>query len=503
MIAEIIPLMRTIPQLGVFDYAVPEKLKVKIGDIVKINFRNKEKIGLVYKIKANTAFKKIKPLIAKIDNICLLKEQVDLITWLAKKYNISPALAFKSIFPEIPKKISNKKFINYSYKKITVQKNRIAVIKKTTISIFKQKDPILLHYNDENEKNAIISGLIQKNKKQILIVVPEKKDVFNLAAIFSKFSPLLLYSGLAENYFWHAWQEIKLNKVKIIIGTKMAIFMPPDNLALIIVDHEEDKSHFNFDQNPKYHVLEVAQKIIEYNKTIKLLLTSQAPAITSYYNFKHCELFNKKVKQTYLLDLKNEKLNKNYSYFSQQLVDLIKKHYRSLLLYNKKGDIKLMVCQDCQEIIPSPAVNCPSCHSMHLKNISYGVKKLKKDLEKILPNHKIIAIEKEKQKKIIDNDFTIAIGTEYALRTLDLKTIDFFALISIDHQLAIPDYQAGEKAWQLINKMINLNKEFAIQTNDVNNFIIQSAINQSYQKFYEKEIALRKQFAYPPFDKTS
>lgn len=503
MIAEIIPLIRTIPQLGVFDYTIPDVMYIKVGDIVKINFRNQEKIGLVYKIKPRSFFKKIKPIIAQIDNININKEQISLITWLAKRYKISLALAFKIIFPEIPKLAKKIKNIDYSRKKLTVHKKRIAVIKKTAQAICRQKKPILLHYDDENECNAVIAGLLQKSIKQVLIVVPEKKDVFDLAAIFNKFSPLLLYSGLSNGYYWQAWQKIKNNRVKVIIGTKMAIFVPSDNLERIIIDHEEDQAHFNFDQNPKYHVLEIAQKIIEYNSSIKLVLTSQAPAVSTYYKFPHYEMLNKKKVLTHLIDLKNEKLNKNYSYFSRQLIDLVKQHRRSLLLYNKKGEVKLMICRDCHEIVPSPAISCPFCHCLHLKNISYGIKKLKSDLEKILPDKKTIAVEKEKMKIIGIDNFDIAIGTEYALRALDLKKIDFFALISVDHQLVIPDYQAGEKIWQLITKIINFHQEFAVQTNNMNNFIIQSALQQNYQQFYEKELALRKQFHYPPFDKTS
>ena len=456
---------------------------------------------MVYKIKKNSKYNKLKSINSKIDGVSLLKEEVNFIIWLARKYDISPALAFKTAFPEIPNK--SREIINksYFYQSITIQKQRINAIKTTTEKINKEVVPILLHYSNENEKNAVVSGLIQKNKKQILIIVPEKKDVFELASIYKKKSPILIYSGLSKNETWQNWLKIKQNRCKLIIGTKTAIFVPPDNLGLIIIDHEEDRSQINYDQKPKYAIVDIAQKKINSNKSIKLLLTSPAPSITAYHHFKHYNLHCNQFIKAHLINLKEERLNGNYALFTEQLIDSIKKNLRSLLIYNKKGDVRLLLCQNCKEVVPSSIVSCPFCHSLNFKNISYGIKKLKKDLEKIFSDKKIIAIEKNGVEKDINNNWDIAIGTEYALRIIDINMVNFIALISVDHQLAVPDYQASERVWQLIRKIINFNKKCSIQTNSMNNIVIQSAINNDYLSFYHHELATRKKFHYPPFDK--
>jgi primosomal protein N' (replication factor Y) len=277
--------------------------------------------------------------------------------------------------------------------------------------------------------------------------------------------------------------------------------VPPDNLGLIIIDHEEDRSQINYDQKPKYAIVDIAQKKINSNKSIKLLLTSPAPSITAYHHFKHYNLHCNQFIKAHLINLKEERLNGNYALFTEQLIDSIKKNRRSLLIYNKKGDVRLLLCQNCKEVVPSSIVSCPFCHSLNFKNISYGIKKLKKDLEKIFSDKKIIAIEKNGVEKDINNNWDIAIGTEYALRIIDINMVNFIALISVDHQLAVPDYQASERVWQLIRKIINFNKKCSIQTNSMNNIVIQSAINNDYLSFYHHELATRKKFHYPPFDK--
>lgn len=103
-IAEIIPRIRIIPQLGIFDYETTSP--VKVGQIVLVEFHRKKVPGLIWKIKDKTSIKKIKKIIRPM-NIFLEKKQLELIKWLSKTYKISLALALKTILPEIPKKWLN------------------------------------------------------------------------------------------------------------------------------------------------------------------------------------------------------------------------------------------------------------------------------------------------------------------------------------------------------------------------------------------------------------
>ena len=230
----------------------------------------------------------------------------------------------------------------------------------------------------------------------------------------------------------------------------------------------------------------------------KLFLTSQSPNITSYYKFNHLDLLTTRKNKVHLIDLEKEKQDGNYSYFSNKLVELIESHKKSLLIFNRKGEAKLLICLDCHEILPySKTEQCSSCQGYNLKKAALGIKNIKKDLAELFSKKKIIEISKDNPDISVDAD--IIIGTEYALRVLDLDKFDFIGLVSVDHQLAIPDYQSSERVYQLITKIINLNKTSAIQTHSPDNVVIRSAIDQSYKKFYDYETKLRKQFKYPPY----
>ncbi|MFH0819184.1 MAG: DEAD/DEAH box helicase [Patescibacteria group bacterium] len=490
MYAEIIPKIRTIPKFGCFDYKIPDSMHLNIGDVVYINFRNSKKIGVVYKIKKTCPYKKVKEIIAVEDRLRLNKEQMILIDWLAVKYNISLSLAVKILLPEIPVKKSTFTPNRFNPKIETISKNRISDVKMAIQKIKCSKLPILLHYNNESEKNAVLRGLID-NKNQVLIVVPQTQQAYNLASVFYKFSPIVYRSGLSKSENWQVWQKIKTGETKLIIGTKNAIFLPYSNLKLIVIDDEEDMSHKNFDQNPKYHVLEIAEQLKN-----KILLTSQAPLISSYDKFRNIKLFRNRPSQSLVVDMQNEKIGGNYSFFSNTLIESLNVSKKSLLIFNRKGYAKLLVCQNCREIISSTTIlHCPRCQSLNLKKIVFGTTKLKQDLIKLFPYKKIIELTKETEFNIQEiNDCDICLGTEFVLKFLHQIKFDLISILSVDHQLAAADELASERVFQLIRKLVNTNIKLIIQTNSPDNQIIQWAVANNYENFFKQEIRVKQFF---------
>ncbi len=495
MYAEVIPQLRTLPHLKAFDYQVPSTFNVHPGDLVQIDFRSNKYTGLVLKTKTSTRAKKVKSIEKIIDSYKFSETQLKFLQWFADYYKISPALALKTIFPEIPQKKHSLDLPQASSpkKKIFISKNRLPEIKK----VLKATNHHLIHYNNFNEKIAFYTGLIKKSK-QTLLIIPEKKDVLNIASHLKQFNPLIIDSSLSKNQAWETWLSIKSNKSKLIIGTKSSIFIPPDNLDQIIIDDEENKSHKNFDQNPRYHVIACAEKIAELNKA-KLTLTSQSPSIESNYKYKKQDLLVRtEHRSVQLINLDDERQKKNYTWFSEELITNIK-NKKSLLIFNRKGQAKLIVCKDCHEVFPfQKTLSCPSCKGQNIKTAGHGTGKLIEELRQLLPNKKIVQVDKETPLPP-NQEWDIIFGTEYALNVLDLDKIEFIGILSVDHQLVQPDFRAQERTYQLITKLINLNKPLLLQTNSPENPVIQAAIHQNYKYFYEEELKNRKILNYPPF----
>jgi len=495
--AEVIPYIRSIPNRSIFDYEIPATCNYQVGDIVTINFRHREIIALIFKIKKNSLYTNIKPILNKIPNLSLTAKQLNLLSFLAQKYQIALTLAFKTIFPEISKKITvvNKISDLQKAKKYKINNQRINIIRKSINQAVHSDQPIILHTNIVEEKYAFLLGILKKipPNKQLLIVVPEIKDIEIIASFFSDYSPTILHSGLNKATYWINWLKIKQRKTRLIIGTKVAIFVPPDSIERIVIDDEEDKSHSNYDQNPKYHVLEIARQI-----TNKIILISRAPTISSSYKFSSIELLGRK-NIIEIVDLNREKAQGNYSFFSERLLAAVNSAKKSLLIFNRKGEAKWLLCKQCQEVLPfATTTHCPHCHNYDLKKISYGLKKLLRDLKKIFPLKKIIEVSTDTKSNIL-SEFDIVIGTDYALRKINIDDINLIGVISLDHQLAIPVYDSAEKVWQEIAKIVAFFKPTIIQTHCPDNIVIKTAINQDYKTFYQFELQQRRQFHLPPF----
>ncbi|MFH1536368.1 MAG: hypothetical protein ABID45_00105 [Patescibacteria group bacterium] len=531
MYAEIIPQIKTPRSISVFDYKIPDNLDIKSGDLVEVEFRKTKIIGLVYRTKKTSNIKYLKSINKKINDVQFNDVQVQLVDWLAKYYFISPTLAFKTIFPDIPKKTrENIKDKSLYSQKISINKKDIPKISETLNKIYqdfqdsqdKNKKPKIFHYSDINKKTAIISGLLSKIKGQVIIVVPEIKDIFiyiNNLPINLKNQTGYIYSGLSKNQIFNQYKNFQNNKTKILIGTKKAIFFISKNTKTLIIDDEENKSHKNYDQNPRYHVSDIAIKINKINPDIKLLFTSEAPSITNYHKFPKIELLEKNT-NIQIIDMDQEKDGGNYSYFSNELLYRLENCKKAFLLFNRKGEFKQFICKNCDNIMPleENQASCNKCGSHDLKKSIFGIKRLKTDLEKIFqaPNSprplrqrsmagglgvikKIIEITKDNEMPKNIDQADIIIGTDFALSYINKKDIDLFGVISIDHELAVPNFMTPERVFQKLVKIINLNKKTIIQTHSPNHPVINSAKNLDFNSFYTQELDDRKKMNYPPF----
>lgn len=499
MIAEIMPHIKTPKSINAFDYQIPENLQIEVGNIVEIEFRKTKIIGLVSKIKNYSQFSKLKPILKKIDNFSFSKNDLKLLTWMTEYYFISPALAFKTMLPEIPKNKRELKKIEIFSEKISVNKNRLPEIKNAIKKIKSSKNSVLLHYSNPSEKIAVLSGLMQNLKKQALIIEPEISEVYNLANANNNLDIGLIHSGLNKTQLFSEWKKFKNNNRDILIGTKKAIFFPTDNLEYLIIDDEDNNSHKNFDQNPRYHIRVLAEQIHKFNPNIKLIFTSQSPCLSVWEKYSKIELLEK-INPAPVIDMNIEKNTGNYSYFSEKLIENIYNSKKSFLLFNRKGEFKQLICQNCKNIIKldENVSACPKCKSLNLKKSIFGITKLINELNEIFPDKKIFEISKEQHQAIPDNA-EIILGTDFALNFLDINDFDFIGAISFDHELAVPNFLSSQTVFQKIIHLINYKKPILIQTHSPANPAINFAANLKFNDFYKQESSARKLLKYPPY----
>ena len=421
-------------------------------------------------------------------------------------------------------------------------------------------EEFLLYGITGSGKTEIYLQLIQdaiKNEKTAIVLVPEisltPQMLDRFISRFGKEKIAILHSKLSIGERYDEWNKIKQGQAKIVIGARSAIFAPVENLGIIIIDEEHDAS-YKSESNPKYDAKQVATYIAKQNNC-PLLLGSATPDINTYYKaneLKEIELLkltkranNSELPKVEIIDLKQELANGNRSMLSNELYALIEenlqKKRQTILFLNRRGYSTFIMCRNCgytvkckncdisltyhkyekklkchycgyeQELV----TKCPECNSDKIRYFGTGTQKLEQEIQKQFPNASTIRMDvdtvtKKNSHENILNKFkneniNILIGTQMVVKGHHFPNVTLVGVIAADSSLNIDDYRANERTFQILTQVAGragrekLPGKVIIQTYNPDNFSIQCAKQQNYNKFYNTEILLREQLKYPPF----
>jgi len=379
-----------------FSYFLPEILEVKIGDVVKVPFRNTQIYGVVnslISIDQNLDHKKIKTIINKNDILSIDPKLLEFIKWVAA-YNLVPIGAVIKLTIAIlnsdktkkfqaPKKLINQIINPNTFNlKSLLNEQKIAadfLIKKIDE---KKHSVILLDGVTGSGKTevyfAAIAKILEKKHGQILILLPEIALTSQLTSRFESqfgFAPNLWHSKITPSKKRDIFKGIIDGEIKILIGARSALFLPFKELSLIIIDEEHDSS-FKQEDIVNYSGRDMAVlrgKIEE----IPVILSSATPSLESFINakngkYEYLNLAQKfshdKITKIDLIDMRKEKLNKD-SYLSsalkKELFENLEHGKQSLLFINRRGYAPLTLCKNCGHKVGCP--NCSSYVTMHQK----------------------------------------------------------------------------------------------------------------------------------------
>ena len=246
-----------------------------------------------------------------------------------------------------------------------------------------------------------------------------------------------------------------------------------------------------------------------------------------------------------IIDLKQELANGNRSMLSMELYSSIEENLKNkrqtILFLNRRGYSTFIMCRNCGYTVKCPNCNisltyhsyerklkchycgyeqnvvtvCPECKSDKIRYFGTGTQKLEQEIHKQFPNASTIRMDidtvtkknshEEILNKFKNENIDILIGTQMVVKGHHFPNVTLVGVIAADSSLNIDDYRANERTFQILTQVAgragreNLPGKVIIQTYNPQSFAIQCAREQNYQKFYETEIALRKQLKYPPF----
>jgi len=483
--------------------------KPHIGGLVLINIGKREEKAIVLSIKTledkkveiKSAQFKLKPIIKIISDCSVVnKQQIELAQWISEYYLYSLGACFRLF---LPKSVLNRKT---EIKNITIHDN--SPKEKIKPLLFWSENRIK-EYKKEIQK-------ILKQKKQVLFIVPEKHDLETYKDLFNF---TIVTSDLRTKDEMNIYNDMP----QLILGTRKSLFLPYNNLGLIILDQEENDSYKSWDQNPKYQTRTVALKMADIHSS-KIILGTDLPDVTTYhYADKNVLDFKKDLKKEIIpikiVDLKEEIKKKNYSIFSKQLSSKLKSVDSAAIFVNRKGMATSVGCRDCGHIIecndckvpmvyysdpnhllchycksikPVPDT-CPNCKGFRIKYFGTGIQKAQNRLKAL----NIIAQPIDSDAQYDGSKFIVGTQSIFNLK----EKFDLGVVLLLDPMINRPEYRTMEKAIQTLNNIKKISKEIIIQTYDSKSYILEHFINNSFEDFFKQDIVLRKALDYPPFTK--
>ena len=430
---------------------------------------------------------------------------------------------------------------------------------------WKEKDITLLHGVTGSGKTELYIHLIQSYLdlgKQVLLLIPEIALTTQLINRLEKYFGKQIgvyHSKFNQNERVEIWQKVHANhpeEFRVIIGARSSVFLPFQDLGLVIVDEEHESSYKQHDPSPRYHGRDASIYLAKMFNA-KVLLGSATPSLESFQNtidnkYGYVRLASRfgdlKMPEILIANTQKETLSKSMtSHFSSLLIEHMTKALEDkeqvILFQNRRGYTPYWSCEICGWIpkchacdvsltyhkhinllkchycgyTSAPMGSCGACGSHKLKMQGFGTEKIEDELEKIFPEAKIARMDldttrsKHAYSELItrfeNREIDVLIGTQMLSKGLDFDNVSLVGILDADHLLNRPDFRAYERGFQLMTQVAgragrkNKRGKVVIQTKQPEHWVLQLVTTHDTLQFIKNELMERKNFHYPPFTK--
>jgi len=573
-LVKIIPLIHNLIEKGyiVTEEEIRERFTPKIVSFIKLTdaYSSEDQLQIVYNQLERKAPKQLDLLIEYIQLSKIMsnnpvevsrKELFARIEDAAAKFK---ALEKKGVFEEYDKEISrlNYRQASHSAHSIELNTEQLQAYKEISDSLV-TKNVALLHGVTSSGKTEIYIKMIQQmldDGKQVLYLLPEialTTQIINRLQKYFGNEVGVYHSKYNENERVEIWQHVSgtgAQSFRVLLGARSAMFLPFNNLGLIIIDEEHDASYKQYDPAPRYNARDAAVFLASLHGA-KVLLGSATPAIESYYNASVGKYGLSTLSERYggillpqvkIVNLKDEHRKKTMqSIFSSALIREVEaalaEKEQVILFQNRRGFSLHLDCDNCNWIptciqcdvslvyhkkqnqlrchycgytarIPD---KCPDCGHTHLVMKGFGTEKIEEELSLIFPQARIARMDLDSTRtrfahqKLIaafeERKVDILVGTQMVTKGLDFDHVSLVGILNADSLLSYPDFRAFERGFQLMAQVAgragrkNKQGKVLIQAFNPGHAILNMVIEHNYQAMYQSQLAERERFNYPPF----
>jgi primosomal protein N' (replication factor Y) (superfamily II helicase) len=547
--ASVYPLVTARAVAREFTYEVGDD--VGVGAIVRIPFGRSRARGIVVSLHdAPPAGVDARPIESVLGEVPAAL--VELALWIADYYGSTPARALALVAPEAPKR--RKERAPPGERQSLVGEAEPLELSATQVSSVAR----IVEAMDAGAGNLLLYGATGSGKTEVylqacaaalerglgaIVLVPEialaPQTVGRVRARFGD-RVAILHSALTDAERRDERARIASGEARIVVGARSAIFAPLRGLGLIVVDEEHDQS-YKQDSDPRYDARTVAAKRASLEGAVAVY-GSATPRPESWASLERLELGGRigaKLPPVNVIDLRREA---GYP-LSAPLLDALRRvaehRGKAILMLNRRGIAPALHCRACGTTIRCPNCdvslvlhgdtsmrchhcgferalpsNCPTCESPDLARLGAGTQKLERELERELPELELIRLDADAVAKpehlaialrrFADAEGAVLLGTQMVAKGHHFSGVELAAVIDADTGLAMPDFRAEERTFQLITQLAGRSGRDApgrvlVQTFQPDARPIAHAARHDVGRFLTEELERRKALDYPPY----
>ena len=435
---------------------------------------------------------------------------------------------------------------------------------ESILSTFKEKKVSLLHGVTSSGKTEIYVKLIEnqiKKNKQVLYLVPEIALTTQLISRLKKYfgdSLAVYHSKYSLDQRTEVWKKVLNSDVtaRVIIGARSSIFLPFNELSLIIVDEEHENAFKQFKPAPRYHARDAAIYLAMLHSA-KTLLGSATPSVETYFN----SITNKyglvnldkrfggiAPPKIIIKDLKkaiiDKKITGNFSdILLKKIKNTLENNKQVIIFQNRRGYAPYLECSNCAYVYQcincdvsltyhqisnelkchhcgyrvENKTTCPTCSSDTSIKKGLGTQQVVEELEQYFPSFKIERMDHDSTRtknafsNIIsdfeNNKFQILVGTQMLTKGLDFKNVALVGVVNADSLIYFPDFRSQEKCFQLIQQVAGRSGrskdqgEVIVQTFNPNHQLMKKIVENDFLGMFNEQLNERFMFDYPPYSR--